>query len=93
MSATKIPRKVEVLSLFRSLLRHSSKIMNYNFCAHAKRRSRAGFEYNRTVGGEDLMEKYKFGLIQLEIVKRQAIISHLYPDSLSSVMQNAKAHK
>ena len=87
------PRKAEVLSLFRSLLRHSSKITNYNFCAHAKRRSRAGFEHNRTVGGEDLIEKYKFGLIQLEVVKRQALISQLYPDSLASVMQNAKGNK
>jgi hypothetical protein len=81
------PARAQVLSLMRSLLRHSSKIVNYNFRAHAKRRTRAGFDLHRDVTGEKLVETYRYGLTQLEIVKRQALISQLYPDSLESVMQ------
>ena len=86
-SAAAIPRRAEVLSLMRSLMRHSSKIVDYNFRAHAKRRTRAGFDLHRGASGEQLAETYRYGLVQLEVVKRQALISQLYPDSLESVMQ------
>jgi hypothetical protein len=82
-----VPRKAEVLALFRHMIRHSSKIVNYNFRSHAKRRIRAGFEQYRSVAGEELAEKYKYGLTQLDVVKRQSVISQLYPDTVASVMQ------
>ena len=82
-----VPRKADVLALFRSMFRHSSKIVNYNFRSHAQRRIRWGFEQNKSVAGAELAEKYKYGLTQLDVVKRQSIISQLYPDSVASVMQ------
>ena len=81
-------RKTEVLALYRSMLRHSSKIVNYNFRSHAKRRTRSGFEQYRSVAGDELVDKYKYGLTQLDVIKRQSLISQLYPDTVASVMQN-----
>lgn len=42
---------------------------------------------NRTVTGDELVSIYAFGLKQLEIAKRQSLVSQLYPDTMSSVMQ------
>ena len=81
------PRPVHVKSLYRSLLRYTSKITNYNFRSHAMRRTKSGFVMNRTVTGDELVSIYAFGLKQLEIAKRQSLVSQLYPDTMSSVMQ------
>ena len=81
------PRPAQVRSLYRSLLRHTSLITNYNFRSHAMRRTKSGFLMNRTVSGDELTAVYTFGLKQLAIAKRQSLISQLYPDSMSSVMQ------
>lgn len=54
------------------------------------RRVKAGFATNRTASGADLLAIYTFGLKQLDIAKRQSIVSMLYPDKMSSVMQTPK---
>ena len=83
------PKVVLVKSLYRSLLRYTSKITNYNFRSHAMRRTRAGFITNRTVTGDELVSAYAFGVQQLAIAKRQSLVSQLYPDTMASVMQIA----
>ena len=56
------------------------------------RRTKSGFVMNRAVTGDELVAVYSFGLKQLEIAKRQSLVSQLYPDTMSSVMQiNPKA--
>ena len=54
------------------------------------RRVKAGFAMNRTAAGTDLINIYAFGLKQLDIAKRQSIVSMLYPDKMYSVMQTPK---
>ena len=54
------------------------------------RRVKAGFAANRTASGTELISLYTFGLKQLDIAKRQSLVSQLYPDTMSSVMQTPK---
>ena len=75
------------LRLYRDLLRQSSKITNYNFSEHAKRRSRYGFDLYKAATPEVAQEQFEFGLKQLDIVRRQGIISGLFPNDVS-VMTN-----
>ena len=84
------PNQHQVRCLLRSLFRYTSKITNYNFRAHAMRRVKAGFAMNRTAAGSDLIDIYAFGQKQLDIAKRQSIVSMLYPDKMYSVMQTPK---
>lgn len=84
------PNQLQTRSLLRSLIRHTSKITNYNFRSHAMRRVKAGFAANRTASGAELTTLYTFGLKQLDIAKRQSLVSQLYPDTMSSVMQTPK---
>lgn len=51
------------------------------------RRTRSGFIMNRDVSGPELISAYEFGVKQLAIAKRQALVSQLYPDAMQSVMQ------
>ena len=76
--------------MYRSMLRNSSKITNYNFRAHAMRRIKAGFRSDLNTEESLLTQKYNHGLQQLEIVKRQSLISQLFPDTMKSVMQASK---
>lgn len=84
-----MPNRFQVLSLLRSFLRNSSKISNYNFREHAKRRTLQGFRSNRNLAGSDQVAAYEKGLEQLQIVHRQSVISQLYPD-LGSVISTSK---
>lgn len=87
MAAIILPEKFLVISLYRSILRHASKIEDYNFRAHALRRTRWGFKVHAGLTAPaDIDEKYNSGLAQLQIVRRQSIISQLYPET-GSVMQ------
>ncbi|KAF9947179.1 LYR motif-containing protein 4 [Modicella reniformis] len=69
----------QVLGLYRSLLHHSSKFAAYNFRDYAIRRTRDAFH---TAKNETDPEKIQ-ALIQkaqkeLEVIKRQSLISQLY---------------
>ncbi|KAL7443978.1 hypothetical protein ACHAXH_009888 [Discostella pseudostelligera] len=76
------------LSLFRSLLREAAKMDNYNFRLYALRRVRIGFENNRNLTGSEAEDAFVEGKEQLEILKRQAVVGHLYPTA-RSVMETA----
>ncbi|KAL3761868.1 hypothetical protein ACHAWU_009033 [Discostella pseudostelligera] len=71
------------LSLFRSLLREAAKVDNYNFRVYALRRVRIGFENNRNLTGGEAEDAFVEGKEQLEILKRQAVLGHLYPTARS----------
>mmetsp|Transcript_4008 Transcript_4008/g.4098 ORF Transcript_4008/g.4098 Transcript_4008/m.4098 type:complete len:86 (+) Transcript_4008:171-428(+) len=85
-----MPSSSEVRSLLRSLLRYSRKITDYNFKSYARRRTMQGFRENRKISGGLLEEKYRFGLQQLGVVKRQSVISQLYPEEVSVVVNQGK---
>ncbi|KAJ4374105.1 hypothetical protein N0V83_002844 [Neocucurbitaria cava] len=77
--ATKGDMPYQVRSLYRSLLRQSSQFAAYNFREYAKRRTRDSFRDNMSVTEErrvqELMQK---GLKELQMLKRQTIISQFY---------------
>ncbi|KAG0002354.1 LYR motif-containing protein 4 [Entomortierella chlamydospora] len=71
--------RTQVLGLYRSLLHHSSRFAAYNFRDYAIRRTRDAFHAAKNETDPEKIE----ALIhkaqqQLEVVKRQALISQLY---------------
>ena len=71
-----------ILGLYRDLLRNSSKISNYNFREHARRRVKEEFRSNKDVVDSGIQRsKYDWGSQNLEIVKRQSLLSHIYKES------------
>lgn len=72
--------RAQALGLFRSLLRESKRISNYNFRNHALRRVREEFRASASLETpEDVASRLAFGEEQLQLVRRQATISQLYP--------------
>ena len=78
--------RTQVLSLYRSMLREARNIDNYNFRSHAVRKIMVEFRDNRALSGNNLEQKFSWGGEQLEILKRQSIISQLYPEG-STIME------
>ncbi|KAK4247799.1 hypothetical protein C7999DRAFT_14225 [Corynascus novoguineensis] len=83
MSAVQAAAKPEsaqkVLSLYRQLLRQGNQFSAYNFREYARRRTRDAFRENKNV--EDprrVQELVQKGLEQLQMLKRQTIISQFY---------------
>lgn len=68
-----------VLSLYRDLLRESKQFESYIFRKYFVRRVRDAFRDNRDVIDEKkIKELVKYGEKNLEIIKRQVVISKLY---------------
>ncbi|KAL2021007.1 hypothetical protein VTK56DRAFT_7781 [Thermocarpiscus australiensis] len=69
----------KVLSLYRQLLRQGNQFTAYNFREYAKRRTRDAFRENKGVEDprriQELMQK---GLENLQMLKRQTMISQFY---------------
>mmetsp|Transcript_22029 Transcript_22029/g.37457 ORF Transcript_22029/g.37457 Transcript_22029/m.37457 type:complete len:145 (+) Transcript_22029:1090-1524(+) len=80
------PKSMPPQTLYRSLVREARKIKDYNFRSYALRRMKAGFVKNRNLQGEEASAAIHDGKEQLEVLKRQAILSQLYP-SARSVME------
>mmetsp|Transcript_13225 Transcript_13225/g.19986 ORF Transcript_13225/g.19986 Transcript_13225/m.19986 type:complete len:84 (-) Transcript_13225:316-567(-) len=76
------------LSLFRSLLRESKKVDNYNFRQYAIRRVKVGFQLNKDLTGNEASIAFREGEEQLDILRRQVVLGSLYP-SAKSVMEAA----
>ncbi|KAK0729700.1 complex 1 protein [Lasiosphaeris hirsuta] len=69
----------KVLSLYRQLLRQGNQFAAYNFREYAKRRTRDAFRQNKAV--EDprrVQELMQHGLKELQMLKRQTVISQFY---------------
>ncbi|KAK1768872.1 complex 1 protein [Phialemonium atrogriseum] len=66
-------------SLYRQLLRQGEQFSAYNFREYAKRRTRDAFRENKTVDDprrvQELIQK---GLKELQVLKRQTVISQFY---------------
>ena len=72
--------RAPVLALYRSLLRASSGFTNYNFRAYALRSVRDRFRANVGLSdAEAVAAALHDGRQQLELVKRQTVISQLFP--------------
>lgn len=87
------PTKTAVLSLYKNMLGNASKFANYNFREHAKRRIVGGFKESKSLSGTEAEAKYNWGLNQAEMVRRQAIVSQLYPEDSSVAAQRVKTRQ
>ncbi|XP_065210284.1 protein bcn92 [Planococcus citri] len=71
--------KMEILKLYRALLKESSKFSNYNFRMYALRRIKSRFRENQFLTDSAEIESwYKDGQKNLDIIKRQVVINDLY---------------
>ncbi|KAF3045562.1 hypothetical protein E8E12_009901 [Didymella heteroderae] len=77
--ATKGDMPYQVRSLYRSLLRQSSQFAAYNFREYAKRRTRDAFrEHQKEAEERRVQELMQKGLKELQMLKRQTVISQFY---------------
>ncbi|XP_004926782.1 LYR motif-containing protein 4 [Bombyx mandarina] len=71
--------KIQILSLYKLLLRESQKFPNYNFRAYALRRIRDAFKDNKNVSDVKIVKKeFEFGKENLNVIRRQAAIGNMY---------------
>ena len=77
----------QVMHLYRNMLKYASKFTHYNFREYSLRRVKYEFRANKTVDQPRALELYKDGLKQFDVLKRQSIISQLYPVD-ESVLEN-----
>ncbi|KAF2805339.1 uncharacterized protein BDZ99DRAFT_525042 [Mytilinidion resinicola] len=69
----------QVRSLYRSLLRQSQQFAAYNFREYAKRRTRDAFrEHKGDTEERQIQEFMQKGLKELQMLKRQTVISQFY---------------
>ena len=77
-----------VLSLFHQMMREARKIENYNFRKYTLRRVRDGFRSNKDEQNVEAVGKLiTEARSSLELIKRQALLSHLYRDR-GNIMEN-----
>ncbi|XP_023935193.1 LYR motif-containing protein 4B [Bicyclus anynana] len=71
--------KIQVLSLYKSLIKESKKFANYNFRSYALRRVRDAFRESKSITDPKLLKKeFEYGKENLEIIKRQVIVGDMY---------------
>ncbi|EDW82866.1 protein bcn92 [Drosophila tropicalis] len=69
----------QALTLYRNLLRESAKLPSYNFRMYAARKIRDTFRANKTINNfEEIDRQMATGKDNLELIRRQVIIGHLY---------------
>ncbi|CAM9306033.1 unnamed protein product, partial [Choristocarpus tenellus] len=73
------PSRTAALGLYRQLLREGRQLMDYNYRDYAIRRARLGFVKARECSPNESEKIFAKGEEQLQILRRQAIISRLYP--------------
>ncbi|KAL1498521.1 hypothetical protein AB1Y20_013843 [Prymnesium parvum] len=71
-----LPAAPRLLRLYRHLLRAASSFANYNFREYARRRVREDFRSTRPPPPEEALAAAER---QLRAVRRQALVSRLYP--------------
>ncbi|XP_058060020.1 LYR motif-containing protein 4 [Anopheles bellator] len=77
--------RMKVLSLYKQLLRESQKFDSYNYRMYAFRRIRDAFRENKALAdGAKIENELSYGRKNLEIIKRQTVIGHMFqaPDKL-----------
>ncbi|XP_037934038.1 protein bcn92 [Teleopsis dalmanni] len=81
----------QVISLYRKMLRESGKLGPYNFRMYAIRKIRDTFRTNRTIDFEEISRQLQLAEHNLEIIRRQAIIGHLYNVDKLVIEQSKKS--
>mmetsp|Transcript_1819 Transcript_1819/g.2341 ORF Transcript_1819/g.2341 Transcript_1819/m.2341 type:complete len:116 (+) Transcript_1819:218-565(+) len=85
---TSTPNRAAVLSLYKDLLRAGNGFSDYNLRSYINRRVKTDFRKNQSISSDEkIAELYEFGQDQLQMAKRQAVISQLYKGQ-TSVMEN-----
>ncbi|XP_026465475.1 LYR motif-containing protein 4-like [Ctenocephalides felis] len=79
--------KMEILKLYKMILRESQKISAYNYRMYAIRRVRDAFRENKNLTDKKSIDlQLQFGAKNLEIIKRQALIGNMF-DSTKLVIE------
>ncbi|ODV92659.1 hypothetical protein CANCADRAFT_22931 [Tortispora caseinolytica NRRL Y-17796] len=69
----------EAAKLYRNILRYGKKFQDYNFRSYIVRRTRDGFrEHQHETDSGKIQALMEDGYKQLEVVKRQSVISEMY---------------
>ncbi|XP_053492081.1 LYR motif-containing protein 4 [Ictalurus furcatus] len=73
------PSRTQVLSLYRMLLRESSKFPTYNYRTYTLRRVRDAFRENRNVEDPKVLDQLlNKARDNLAIIQRQVVIGRMY---------------
>ncbi|RVE49722.1 hypothetical protein evm_005592 [Chilo suppressalis] len=71
--------KMQILSLYKLLMKESQKFPNYNFRNYALRRVRDAFKTNKSLADQKIIKKeYETGKVNLDIIRRQVAIGNMY---------------
>lgn len=84
----------EVTQLYRQFLRYATRFSNYNFRDWAIRRTRDGFLANKGLTDPaEIKQAISAGRSQLEVIKRQSILSQMYKGEklIVEIEKDAKA--
>lgn len=69
----------DILKLYKTLLRYSSRFSDYNFREYAIRRTKDAFrEHKSETNPEEIRALYYRGVNNLAVVKRQTAISQMF---------------
>lgn len=78
--------RIPVLSLYKRLIKESNKFSSYNFREYAKKRIKDEFEANKQLkDSNQLKTLIQKGEQSFDLIKRQALISRLYPAEKSVI--------
>jgi hypothetical protein len=80
------------LTLYRDMLRAASNFSNYNFREYALRHVRESFCERAMLSGDDAVQAYNAGRTQLEMLRRQATVSQLFPQGKHAMEYPADAN-
>ncbi|XP_059058934.1 LYR motif-containing protein 4B [Achroia grisella] len=71
--------KLQILSLYKTLMRESQKFPNYNFRSYALRRVRDAFKDAKNISDPKLVNKeFVYAKESLDVIKRQVIVGNMY---------------
>lgn len=85
-----MPSRTEVFKLYREFLRQSKKVSDYNIRYYALRRSKEGFRDARNQAVEESNKSFAQGFKELEVLKRHVVISSLYVEPTSVMVNQPK---
>ncbi|XP_044745606.1 LYR motif-containing protein 4 [Coccinella septempunctata] len=87
------PNRIQILSLYKTLLREASKFSSYNFRNYALRRIKDSFKENKNLNNEESIESHlSEARKNLEIIKRQVLIGRMY-DTDKLVIEHETKYK
>ncbi|KAE8655209.1 tropomyosin-like isoform X1 [Hibiscus syriacus] len=82
-----VPMRIEVLHLYRTLLRVGRQFSDYNIGEYSKRRTMDAFRDNKNLTDTRLLSAaFSDGKAQLEVAKKQAIVYSLYAPKVKSIL-------